>query len=124
MNKTDVKDFASLETYARDRAKRSSYRNDPVAVAYWLETARWAVCNQPGYVGPFPEPLFGKLIRDRIALYAEMARAEARRGAYMPAALAYSRAKWCMFMERNNGRPVSPKRAGMGLDWLRQMVGF
>lgn len=115
MDRKALRTFSDVERYAHRRAERSVRRNDPVAAAYWLETAAFAgefsskIADDPDwawYAGQF----------------AEKAKHLSLKHQWMSAALWYSRAKWCVILGRNNGARMDPRRTGVNLQWLREKV--
>jgi hypothetical protein len=114
MTKNDVKTYGDLINYAEERARDSLQRNDPLAVAYWRESAAWADEKISEGHRPWPPDY------DEIRSYVEEAQQLTEEGRYMDGALFYSRAKWLVIMGRNNGFVMNPEKTGVNLSWLRE----
>ena len=116
MKKSAVKSFAQLRRYAEARALGSVRRNDPMAWAYWRETASFAGVYQSSEVKLL------QLVED-ICVQVGLVRQHAKDGFALEAAYAYSRAKWLVILGRNNGFRMSPRTLGVNLKWLRKWAG-
>lgn len=115
MKKSAVKTFGQLRRYAQERALRSARRNDPIAWAYWQETASFAGIHQ-SIEFTLPE------LVTQIGIQIGLVKQHAKDGFSLEAAYAYSRAKWFVILGRNNGFVMSPKLLGVNLKWLRKWM--
>lgn len=115
MTKTDVKGMKDLVEYALSRVERSVRRNDPVAAAYWADTAKYAEENAKWR---FDFVLLRERAVDAVALAVELW----KEGRFMPAALLYSKAKWLVIIGRNLGFRMPPLETGVNLSWLRDLA--
>jgi hypothetical protein len=117
MTKNDVKTWAELEVFARERARKSAKRNDPWAWAYWRQTADWALIQ-----GRFSRSLRPADLQYQLGECMFLAKASAERNEDVETARFYSRAKWCAILIRNQGGRI-PKGSGPSLAWLRCLEG-
>lgn len=113
MPKADLRIWEAVAVHARERAAKSLRRNDPIAWAYWRETEAFANSCSFSYRSP------GSWQMGAFDCV-QKAKAELERGAFMKAALWYSRAKWFVIVARANGMKMDPKKTGVNLTWLRR----
>lgn len=111
MGKSDLRTWEAVIRHARERAKGSLKRKDPIAWAYWCETEVFAnSCavsyRHPGswHMGAFD--------------CVQKAKMELKNHGFMKAALWYSRAKWFVIVARANGMVMNPRKTGVNLKWL------
>lgn len=116
VTKNGVRTFADLIRYSEERATRSLKRNDPIAMAYWQESGKWARQWDGSNILENAEEL-PTWCRHFLRCAKSLLRREP-----MQAALNYSRAKWLVIMGRNRGIVMSPKETGVNLAWLRAKV--
>lgn len=108
MTKNDIRTFDDLIRFATFRAKKSLKRNDPWAMAYWMETKAFA---DMGKTVVTHAPILDWV---HIASQAaRLAREALVAGNTVQAALWYSRAKWYVIMGRNNGIVMNPMVTGV-----------
>lgn len=105
MTKNDIRTFDDLIRFSDFRAKKSLKRNDPWAMAYWMETKAFAVMGKG--VSPITDWV------DIAQRAASLARFAHTSGRHLNAALWYSRAKWYVIMGRNNGVTMNPRVTGV-----------
>lgn len=131
MKKNEIRSFAGLMEYARNRANRSLKRNDPWAWAYWQETAAWAeLVISNGRLEyddsvnclslEHPEKRDPEKLYEYTRFLVQVAEGHVGKGEYAQAARSYSRAKWVVILARNNGWKMDPKKTGVNLEWLRR----
>lgn len=110
LTKGSLKTLADLVLYARSRARRSALRNDPIAWAYWRETAKWA-----------DETSLAVRPTDQWPATLELMRREVGRlGSwdFRGAAELYARAKWLAVLIRNSGGRVDMRNS---LAWMHRL---
>lgn len=104
-----------MAEYARQRLAGSVRRGDPVAAAYWAETARYADGNLRW---TFDADLLKERAREAVALAEDYW----KDGEFTDAALVYSKAKWLVIIGRNLGFRMPPAETGVNLGWLRALT--
>lgn len=115
MTKDDVKGMADLAAYARERLAGSVRRNDPVAAAYWADTARYAEGNVRWSFD-------GDLLKERAREAVSLAQDFWKEGKFTDAAFVYAKAKWLVIIGRNLGFRMPPRETGVNLGWLRALT--
>ncbi len=109
MKKTDVKTWAGLVTFSTERAAKSIQRNDPIAWAYWKDTAVWAAESELGVLRD-PQRWIEMVVFKLEAVW------KLRDNDPRAAARLYSQAKWIRILSVNSGRGnVKP----LSLAWLK-----
>lgn len=115
MNKRRLSSWYLVEKHAAARAAKSRKRKDPIAMAYWMETEKYA--RNLLYIEITRENLLERA-RDCVA----MAKERFQEQKFMEGALYYSRAKWCVIIGRAKGFIMNPKTTGVNLAWLDDLV--